>query len=135
MTAVQYAKHKIRVNTVVPGQMHTPDGGSALCQAAMCRRARDELLRQGASRGFRLVYGRWRDNAHAVVSRLRRGAGSITGTEIVVDGGMTARHLMSAVSIRRCCRRRSTIRGYRLALPRGSCDAHFHVFGPRAVLL
>src|SRR5499425_597336 len=45
VVAVQYAKHGIRVNTVIPGQMHTP-----------------------------MVEARF-----------------ITGTEIVVDGGMTVR--------------------------------------------
>jgi NAD(P)-dependent dehydrogenase (short-subunit alcohol dehydrogenase family) len=40
VTAVQYAANGIRVNTVIPGQMHTPNGGSASGQAAHWRRRR-----------------------------------------------------------------------------------------------
>jgi NAD(P)-dependent dehydrogenase (short-subunit alcohol dehydrogenase family) len=90
VTAVEYAKKKIRVNTVVPGQMHTPmvetrlagqrSGGDveALLQARLAR----------IPLGF---MGDGTDSAHAALFLASDEARFVTGTEIVVDGGMTAR--------------------------------------------
>ncbi|ONG58906.1 3-oxoacyl-ACP reductase [Pseudoroseomonas deserti] len=90
VVAVQYAAKGIRVNTVVPGQMHTPmvevrlagqrTGGDA--QALLAQRlARIPL-------GFA---GDGRDTAHAVLFLASDEARFITGTELVVDGGMSVR--------------------------------------------
>lgn len=90
VVAMQYASRGIRVNTVVPGQMHTPmvevrlagqrAGGDA--QALIAQRlARIPL-------GFA---GDGRDTANAVLFLASDEARFVTGTEIVVDGGMTVR--------------------------------------------
>ena len=90
VTAVQYAKHKIRVNTVVPGQMHTP-----MVEARLAKQRAggdiDELLRQRVARIPLGFMGDGRDTANAALFLASDEARFITGTEIVVDGGMTAR--------------------------------------------
>jgi len=90
VTAVQYAKHKIRVNTVVPGQMHTP-----MVEARLANQRAggdvDELLRQRVARIPLGFMGDGRDTANAALFLASDEARFITGTEIVVDGGMTAR--------------------------------------------
>jgi NAD(P)-dependent dehydrogenase (short-subunit alcohol dehydrogenase family) len=88
--AVQHAPDGIRANTVVPGQLHTPmvearlatqrEGGDV--EALLARRqARIPL-------GF---MGDGRDTAYAALFLASDEARFVTGTEIVVDGGMTAR--------------------------------------------
>ncbi len=90
VTAVQYAKHKIRVNTVVPGQMHTP-----MVEARLAKQRAggdvDELLRQRVARIPLGFMGDGRDTANAAMFLASDEARFITGAEIVVDGGMTAR--------------------------------------------
>ncbi|TMQ91533.1 SDR family oxidoreductase [Actinomadura soli] len=90
VTAVQYAGDGIRVNTVVPGQLHTP-----LVEARLAgqRAAGDveELLRQRQSRIPLGFMGDGRDTAYAALFLASDEARFITGTELVVDGGMTAR--------------------------------------------
>lgn len=90
VTAVQYAKHKIRVNTVVPGQMHTPMVETRLAKQRAGGDV-DELLRQRVARIPLGFMGDGRDTAHAALFLASDEARFITGTEIVVDGGMTAR--------------------------------------------
>lgn len=88
--AVQHAPFGIRANTVIPGQLHTPmvevrlagqrSGGDV-----------DKLLEQRLSRipiGF---MGDGRDTANVALFLASDEARFITGTEIVVDGGMSAR--------------------------------------------
>ncbi|QIH99831.1 SDR family oxidoreductase [Rhodococcoides fascians A21d2] len=88
--AVQHAPLGIRANTVIPGQLHTPmvevrlagqrSGGDV-----------DKLLEQRLSRipiGF---MGDGRDTANVALFLASDEARFITGTEIVVDGGMSAR--------------------------------------------
>lgn len=90
VTAVEYAKKNIRVNTVVPGQMHTPMVETRLAG----QRAGGDveaLLKTRLARipiGF---MGDGRDTAHAALFLASDEARFVTGTEIVVDGGMTAR--------------------------------------------
>ncbi len=90
VTAVEYARHGLRVNTVLPGQLHTPlvdailarqqSGGD--CQALLQRRrARIPLPLEGDGR----------DTANAVLFLVSDEARFITGTELIVDGGMSAR--------------------------------------------
>jgi NAD(P)-dependent dehydrogenase (short-subunit alcohol dehydrogenase family) len=88
--AVQYAKEGIRVNSVVPGQLHTPMVETRL---AGQRTGGDvqSLLAQRQSRIPLPFMGDGRDTAHAALFLASDEARFITGTEIVVDGGMSAR--------------------------------------------
>jgi NAD(P)-dependent dehydrogenase (short-subunit alcohol dehydrogenase family) len=88
--AVQYAKHGIRVNTVVPGQLHTP---MVEVRLAKQRTGGDveTLLRDRQSRIPLGFMGDGRDTAYAALFLASDEARFITGTEIVVDGGMTVR--------------------------------------------
>lgn len=90
VTAVQYANKGIRVNTVVPGQMHTPMVEARLAK----QRAGGDvaaLLQQRVARIPLGFMGDGRDTAYAALFLASDEARFITGTEIVVDGGMTAR--------------------------------------------
>ena len=90
VVAVQHAAHGIRVNTVVPGQLHTP-----MVEARLAgQRAGgdvDALLAQRVKRIPLGFMGDGRDTAAAVLFLASDEARFITGTEIIVDGGMTAR--------------------------------------------
>jgi len=90
VVAVQYADKGIRVNTVVPGQLHTP-----MVEARLAgQRAGgdiDALLQQRLARIPLGFMGDGRDTANAALFLASDEARFITGTEIVVDGGMTAR--------------------------------------------
>jgi NAD(P)-dependent dehydrogenase (short-subunit alcohol dehydrogenase family) len=90
VTAVEYAKKNIRVNTVVPGQMHTPMVETRLAG----QRAGGDVEALLKSRVARIplgFMGDGRDTANAALFLASDEARFITGTEIVVDGGMTAR--------------------------------------------
>ena len=90
VTAVQYAKHGIRANSVIPGQMHTPMVEVRLAK----QRSGGDVDALLASRVARIplgFMGDGRDTAAAVLFLASDEARFITGTEIVVDGGMTAR--------------------------------------------
>lgn len=88
--AVEYAGRGIRVNTVVPGQLHTP-----MVEARLAgQRAGGDVQALLQSRQSRIplpFMGDGRDTATAAVFLASDEARFITGTEIVVDGGMTAR--------------------------------------------
>jgi NAD(P)-dependent dehydrogenase (short-subunit alcohol dehydrogenase family) len=88
--AVQYAKQGIRVNTVVPGQLHTP-----MVEARLAgQRAGGDvkaLLEQRQSRIPLPFMGDGRDTANAALFLASDEARFVTGTEIVVDGGMSVR--------------------------------------------
>jgi NAD(P)-dependent dehydrogenase (short-subunit alcohol dehydrogenase family) len=90
VTAVQYAPSGIRVNTVVPGQMHTP-----MVEARLAgQRAGGDVAALLRSRLARIplgFMGDGRDTAHAALFLASDEARFVTGTELVVDGGMTAR--------------------------------------------
>jgi hypothetical protein len=90
VTAVQYAKHHVRVNTVIPGQMHTP-----MVEVRLAKQRTggdvDALLQSRLARIPLGFAGDGRDTAAAVLFLASDEARFITGTEIVVDGGMTAR--------------------------------------------
>ncbi len=90
VVAVQYAARGIRVNTVVPGQLHTPMVEARLAQQ---RAGGDvqELLKQRSKRIPLGIEGDGRDTANAALFLASDEARFITGTEIVVDGGMTVR--------------------------------------------
>jgi NAD(P)-dependent dehydrogenase (short-subunit alcohol dehydrogenase family) len=90
VTAVQYAAKGIRVNTVVPGQLHTP-----MLEARLAGQRTggdvEALVRQRVKRIPLGFMGDGRDTAYAALFLASDEARFITGTEIVVDGGMTAR--------------------------------------------
>ena len=90
VVAVQYAAKGIRVNTVVPGQLHTP-----MVEARLAgQRAGGDveaILRQRKKRIPLGFAGDGRDTANAALFLASDEARFITGTEIVVDGGMTVR--------------------------------------------
>jgi NAD(P)-dependent dehydrogenase (short-subunit alcohol dehydrogenase family) len=90
VVAVQYASRGIRVNTVVPGQMHTPMVEARLAT----QRAGGDVGALLAQRQKRIplgFMGDGRDTAAAVLFLASEEARFITGTELVVDGGMSAR--------------------------------------------
>jgi hypothetical protein len=88
--AVQYAKQGIRVNTVVPGQLHTP---MVEVRLAGQRAGGDvqALLRQRQARIPLPFTGDGRDTANAALFLACEESRFVTGTEIVVDGGMSVR--------------------------------------------
>lgn len=90
VTAVEYAPHHVRVNTVVPGQMHTP-----MVEARLAHQREggdvEALLAKRQARIPLPFMGDGRDTANAAVFLASDEARFITGTEIVVDGGMSAR--------------------------------------------
>ena len=90
VVAVQYAARGIRVNTVVPGQMHTP---MVEVRLAGQRAGGDveALLAQRLARIPMGFAGDGRDTAAAVLFLASDDARFVTGTEIVVDGGMSVR--------------------------------------------
>lgn len=90
VVAVQYAKKGIRVNTIIPGQLHTPLVESRL---AGQRAGGDvaKLLEQRQARIPLPFMGDGRDTANAAVFLASDEARFVTGTEIVVDGGMSVR--------------------------------------------
>ena len=90
VTAVEFAKHGIRVNTVVPGQLHTPMVEARLAGQRACGDV-DALLQQRLVRIPLGFMGDGRDTANAVLFLASDEARFITGTEIVVDGGMSVR--------------------------------------------
>ena len=90
VVAVQYADKGIRVNTVVPGQLHTP-----MVEARLAgQRAGGDVEALLKSRLERIpigFMGDGRDTANAALFLVSDEARFVTGTEIVVDGGMTVR--------------------------------------------
>jgi NAD(P)-dependent dehydrogenase (short-subunit alcohol dehydrogenase family) len=90
VVAVEYAARGIRVNSVVPGQLHTP-----MVEARLAgQRAGGDVEKLLAQRVKRIplgFMGDGRDTAAAVAYLASDEARFVTGTEIVVDGGMTAR--------------------------------------------
>ena len=90
VVAVQYAAKGVRVNTVIPGQLHTP-----MVEARLARQRAggdvEALLAQRQKRipiGF---MGDGRDTANAALFLASDEARFVTGTELVVDGGMSVR--------------------------------------------
>jgi len=90
VVAVEYAPKGIRVNTVIPGQLHTP-----MVEARLARQRAggdvETLLAQRLERIPMGFAGDGRDTANAALFLASDEARFVTGTEIVVDGGMTVR--------------------------------------------
>jgi NAD(P)-dependent dehydrogenase (short-subunit alcohol dehydrogenase family) len=90
VVAVQYAAKKIRVNTIVPGQLHTPMVEARLAKT----RAGGDVEKLLAQRQARIplgFMGDGRDTANAAIFLASDESRWVTGTEIVLDGGMSAR--------------------------------------------
>lgn len=90
VVALQYAKKGIRCNTVVPGQVHTP-----LVEARLAhQRAGGDVERLIRERNARIPMGfmgsAW-DVAYAALFLACDESRYVTATEIVVDGGLTAK--------------------------------------------
>jgi NAD(P)-dependent dehydrogenase (short-subunit alcohol dehydrogenase family) len=90
VVAVQYAAKGIRVNCVIPGQLHTPMVAARLA-AQRAGGDVEALLKSRLERIPLGFAGDGRDTANAALFLASDEARFITGTEIVVDGGMTAR--------------------------------------------
>lgn len=90
VVAVQYAKTGIRVNTVVPGQLYTPMVDVRLAKQRTGGDVK-ELLAQRQSRIPLPFMGDGRDTANAALFLASDEARFVTGTELVVDGGMSVR--------------------------------------------
>ena len=90
VVAVQYAGKGIRVNTIVPGQLHTP-----MVEARLAKQRAggdvEALLKQRLQRIPAGFAGDGRDTANAALFLASDEARFVTGTEIVVDGGMSVR--------------------------------------------
>lgn len=87
---VQYANRGIRANTIVPGLMHTP-----LVEVRLAgQRSDGDAKKLIEDRNAQVPMGRmgtaW-DVAHAAAFLASDDARYITATELVVDGGLTAR--------------------------------------------
>jgi NAD(P)-dependent dehydrogenase (short-subunit alcohol dehydrogenase family) len=87
--AMAYAARGIRCNTVVPGLMHTPLVEHRLVRQPGANDAEALINKRHASVPMRRMGTGW-DVGHAVLFLLSDEAGHITGTEIVVDGGISA---------------------------------------------
>ena len=87
---MEYASKKIRVNAIAPGQLHTP-----MVEARLAGQRTggdvETLLKQRLARIPLGFMGDGNDTANAAVFLASEEARFITGTELVVDGGMTAR--------------------------------------------
>lgn len=90
VVAVEYAPKNVRVNTIVPGQLHTP-----LVEARLAgQRAGGDVEKLLADRLARIplgFMGDGRDTANAALFLASDEARWITGTELVIDGGMSVR--------------------------------------------
>ena len=90
VVAVQYANKGIRVNTVVPGQLHTPMVEARLAKQRMGGDV-EKLLASRVARIPLGFMGDGRDTANAALFLASDESRFVTGTEIIVDGGMVAR--------------------------------------------
>src|SRR5690606_17430706 len=87
-TAVIHAPHNIRLNCVTPGLMHTP-----LLEGLAVKYAAGDTAGFIAHRNAQVPMGRMGDGwdvAHAVLFLAADESRYITGTELVVDGGLIA---------------------------------------------
>jgi len=90
VVAVQYAPKGVRVNTIVPGQLHTP-----MVEARLARQRAggdvETLLKQRLARIPMGFAGDGRDTANAALFLASDEARFVTGAELVVDGAMSVR--------------------------------------------
>lgn len=87
--AIAYARKGVRVNTVVPGTMHTPLVESRLVSQLGVTDKEAFLKRRHDSVPIGRMGDAW-DVANAVLFLVSDEASYITATQLVVDGGLTA---------------------------------------------
>lgn len=90
VAGVEYAQWGVRINTVLPGQLHTPLVDAFLAKQQTVGNI-EALLEKRRRRIPLPIEGDGRDTANAVLFLASDEARFITGTELVVDGGMSAR--------------------------------------------
>jgi NAD(P)-dependent dehydrogenase (short-subunit alcohol dehydrogenase family) len=88
-TAIAFVKQGIRVNTVVPGTMHTPLVEHRLAKQMGANDAQALVAKRHASVPMGRMGDAW-DVANAVLFLASDEARYITATQLVVDGGLTA---------------------------------------------
>ena len=88
-TAISYATKGIRCNTVIPGLMHTALVEHRLAKTIAANDLQGLIDRRNASCPTGKMGDAW-DIAHAVLFLVSDEARYITGTELLVDGGLTA---------------------------------------------
>lgn len=88
-TAMAYAKKGIRCNTVIPGLMHTPLVEHRLAKAIAGGDVEALIAKRNAAVPMGRMGDAW-DVAHAILFLVSDEARYITGTELLVDGGMSA---------------------------------------------
>ena len=88
--AVGYASKGIRINSVLPGQLHTPLVDKVLAKD-QSGGGIETLLKRRQARIPMPFMGDGRDTANAALYLASDEARFVTGTEIIVDGGMSAR--------------------------------------------
>lgn len=88
-TAIAYVQRGIRVNTVIPGSMHTPLVEHRLVKQLGTADAAALIAKRYAAVPMGFMGDAW-DVAHAVAFLASDEARYITATQLVVDGGMTA---------------------------------------------
>ena len=88
-TAIAYVKKGIRVNTVIPGVMHTPLVEYRLVKQLGAADAEALIAKRNASVPMGRMGDAW-DVASAALFLASDEARYITATKLVVDGGMTA---------------------------------------------
>jgi NAD(P)-dependent dehydrogenase (short-subunit alcohol dehydrogenase family) len=90
VVAVEYASKGIRINSVLPGQLHTP-----LVDVRVAKNQSggdvETILKRRQARIPMPFMGDGRDTANAALFLASDEARFITGTELIVDGGMTAK--------------------------------------------
>ena len=90
VVGVEYAGKGIRVNSVLPGQLHTPLVDKVLARDQSGGDI-DTLLKRRQARIPLSFMGDGRDTANAALFLASDEARFVTGAEILVDGGMSAR--------------------------------------------
>ena len=87
--AIENARAGVRCNTVVPGLMHTPLVEARLVRQLSAGSAEQLIAKRNAQVPMGKMGDAW-DVAHAVLFLASDEARHITGTEIIVDGGLSA---------------------------------------------
>jgi NAD(P)-dependent dehydrogenase (short-subunit alcohol dehydrogenase family) len=90
VVAIEYAKKGIRINSILPGQLHTPLVDAVLANTQSGGDI-EALLKRRQARIPMPFVGDGRDTANAALFLASDEARFITGTELIVDGGMTAK--------------------------------------------
>jgi NAD(P)-dependent dehydrogenase (short-subunit alcohol dehydrogenase family) len=88
--ALEYAKHGIRANAILPGLMNTPMVRGAAIQDSYGGNEAEMVRRRDAQCPMRHMGDAW-DVAYAALFLASDEAKYITGAELVVDGGLTCK--------------------------------------------